>query len=150
MLDISQDGVHMSVMLSGVGNTYQHSASTEHMQFEQVHKTRDRYISQIRCCLPLPLSLPSTPPFPFYPSLPLPSSIPLPSTIPPPPQDSVKTDAASIPYSVNYHKTDVNSRRLGKNTFAIRPTKSAHRNNRSKQVQEESVGLFYLFSSLSF
>ena len=38
------------------------------------------------------------------------------------------------PYSVSYRTTDVNSRQLGRNTFAIRPSKSAHRSHRTKQV----------------
>ena len=37
-------------------------------------------------------------------------------------------------YSVSYRKRDVNSRSLGKNTFAIRPTKSAHRSHKQSPV----------------
>lgn len=42
------------------------------------------------------------------------------------------------PYSVSYRTTDVNSRQLGRNTFAIRPSKSAHRSHRTKQMLPSS------------
>eukprot|EP00116_Pleurobrachia_bachei_P002675 sb/3462937/ len=81
----TEDGVNVSVLLSGVGNTYQHSQSHEHLQMEG-------------------------------------------------PQETEGEPEKTFPYSVNYRTTDVNSRRLGKNTFAIRPTKSAHRSHRPKQL----------------
>jgi len=46
--------------------------------------------------------------------------------------DSDRVSQKSGPYDISYRNNDVNSYRLGKNSFAIRPTKSAHRANRSK------------------
>ena len=99
-----QDGVHVSVMLAGVGNTYRHDLSLGEGEDSNAN-TGD-----------------------------------------------LKDESSTYPYSVSYRTSDVNSRQLGRNTFAIRPSKSAHRSHRPKQVGlckccEFLVRLFYFSST---
>ncbi|KAL5269571.1 hypothetical protein ACHWQZ_G003164 [Mnemiopsis leidyi] len=87
--DPDKDGVHVSVMLAGVGNTYRHDLSLG--DGEEINGSMDP-----------------------------------------------KEETSTYPYSVSYRTSDVNSRQLGRNTFAIRPSKSAHRSHRPKQMLPSS------------
>jgi len=87
--DPDKDGVTVSVMLAGVGNTYRHDLTIG--GDENNHNTVDP-----------------------------------------------KEESSTFPYSVSYRTSDVNSRKLGRNTFAIRPSKSAHRSHRTKQMLPSS------------
>ncbi|XP_063683104.1 cytosolic carboxypeptidase 2-like isoform X33 [Bolinopsis microptera] len=82
-----KDGVHVSVVLAGVGSAYRH----------------DLIIGEEN-----------------------------------PAADPPREDGVRNPYSVSYRTTDVNSKQLGRNTFAIRPSKSAHRSHRTKQMLPSS------------
>ena len=93
---IPQEGVHVSVMLAGVGNTYRHELT--------IGTGEDTTTN---------------------------------------PAGDPKEEPSTYPYSVSYRTTDVNSRKLGRNTFAIRPSKSAHRSHRPKQVTTLLLRGFY-------